>query len=130
MEAGRKLAAPIQRYNDPRLYGKTFVEPFYRSYQLAKSVTYPFHPACDRITECATRALKFRSAAFTLAATAVPALVGRIIQIIHYHSIPKKIRLNPTPVKIDNLQLPHLMPCPHPPLKFTMAQVVEMYSLF
>lgn len=113
------MPAPIQRYSDPRLYGTTLVKPFSASYQWIRTVAHPLHPKCSLITECAVRAMKIMTGTIALAITALPALVGRLIQIIHYHSISKEIRANPPEVIVDGMQLPRLQPCQMPgPTKY------------
>jgi hypothetical protein len=108
------MAAPIQRYSDPRLYGTTLVKPFNASYQWIRTVAHPLHPKCSLIAECAVRAMKIVTGALALAITAFPALIGRLIQIIHYHSIAKKVRANPPEVIVDGMRLPRLQACPMP----------------
>ena len=77
------MPAPIQRYSDPRLYGTTLVKPFDKSYQWIRTVAHPLHPECSLVAECAVRAMKVLTGSLALAVTALPALIGRIIQIIH-----------------------------------------------
>lgn len=111
------MAAPIQRYNDPRLYGTTLVKPFNESYQWIRTAAHPLHPKCSRVTECAFKAMKIVSGTIALVITAIPALVGRIIQIIHYHSISNEIRLKPPTVKVNGMELPELQKCSMSPSK-------------
>ncbi|MBF8262869.1 MAG: hypothetical protein HW387_534 [Parachlamydiales bacterium] len=108
------MAAPIQRYCDPRLLGTTLVKPFDKSYQWIRTVAHPLHPKCSLIMECAVRAIKILTGILTMAITSLPALVGRIIQIIHYHSISKTGRLNPPEIVVNNMHLPRLEPCQMP----------------
>lgn len=108
------MAAPIQRYSDPRLYGTTLVKPCNVSYQWIRTVSHPLHPKCSLITECAVRAMKILTGSVALAVTALPALIGRLIQIIHYHSISKEMRAKPPEVSVDGMQLPTLQPCAMP----------------
>ncbi len=108
------MAAPIQRYSDPRLYGTTLVKPFNASYQWIRTVANPLHTKCSIITECAVRTLKVITGILALAITALPALTGRLIQIIHYHAISKENRAAPSEVVVGGMKLPHLTPCSLP----------------
>lgn len=108
------MTAPIQRYSDPRLQGTILVKPFNASYQWIRTVSHPLHPKCNKITECALRAIKIITGSVALTITALPALVGRLIQMIHYHSMAKEIRAKPPEVIIDGMRLPRLEPCPMP----------------
>lgn len=113
------MPASIQRYSDPRLYGITLVKPFDKSYQWIRTVAHPLHPECSLVAECAIRAMKMLTGSLALAATALPALIGRAIQIIHYHSISADVRANPPEVVVDGMRLPDLQYCPMPaPKKF------------
>lgn len=109
------MAAPIQRYSDPRLYGIILVTPFEQSYEWISTVAHPLHPRCSMITECTVRAMKVFTGILAIAMTTALALVGRIIQIIHYHSISENARLYPVQVSVDGMQLPRLRTCPLPP---------------
>lgn len=111
------MAAPIQRYSDPRLFGITLVKPFNTAYQWIRTVTHPLHPKCNLITECAIRTMKMMTGSVALAMTALPALVGRIIQMIHYHTLSKNVLSNPPQVIVDGMQLPHLESCSMPAAK-------------
>lgn len=113
------MPAPIQRYRDPRLYGTTLVKPFDKSYQWIRTVVHPLHPECSLVVECAIRGMKVLTGSLALAATVLPVLIGRIIQIIHYHSISTNVRANPPEVVVDGMHLPNLQYCPMPaPKKF------------
>ncbi|MBS0626365.1 MAG: hypothetical protein JSS32_09975 [Verrucomicrobia bacterium] len=113
------MAAPIQRYSDPRLNGTILTKPFYDSYQWIRTVNHPMHPKCNRIEECAVRAMKAITGALALVLTALPALVGRAIQIIHYHRLSRVERLSPERIDVDGLTLPEKEACPLPgPEKF------------
>lgn len=113
------MAAPIQRYSDPRLYGTTLVKPFDKSYQWIRTIAHPLHPECNLVEECAARAMKALTGILALAITALPALIGHIIQIIHYHSLSADDRAHPPEVVIDDMHLPNLQTCPMPaPMKF------------
>lgn len=105
------MPAPIQRYRDPRLYGASLVKPFDQSYQWIRTVAHPRHPECNLMIECAVRAMKVFTGTFSLAMTALPALIGRVIQIIHYHYISADIRANPAEVMVDGMCLPALQSC-------------------
>jgi hypothetical protein len=108
------MAAPIHRYSDLRLYGTTFVKPFNYSYQWIKTVGNPLHPQCNLIAECAIRAIKLLIGTVVMTGTALPASIGRIIQITHYHFISKAIRLHPPKISINDMELPSLQPCTVP----------------
>ncbi|MGK5594681.1 MAG: hypothetical protein ACSNEK_04905 [Parachlamydiaceae bacterium] len=114
---GTFMAAPIQRYSDPRLYGTILVKPFNQSYQWTKTVTNPFHPNCNLVTECTIRAIKTITGVLALAFTALPALIGRVFQVMHYHSLSKSTRAHPPEVIVDGIRLPHLQNCPMPASK-------------
>jgi hypothetical protein len=105
------MAAPIQRYSDPRLYGSTLVRPYNASYQWIKTVAHPLHPKANLIAEVAIRSFKLTTGVIAISVIAVPALVGRSIQIIHYHCISQEVRLNPPQIAIDGMQLPRLETC-------------------
>ncbi len=111
------MAAPIQRYSDPSLYGGVFVKPFDKSYQWTRTVVHPLHPKCNLIAECAVRAMKILTGTLAMAMTALPALVGRVIQMVHYHCIPKEVRANPEPGSVGEIRLPRLESCALPPPK-------------
>ena len=108
------MAAPVQRYSDPRLYGVTFTKPLNKSYEWIRAVANPLHPKCSLIEECAVRAIKVLTGILAIAITSLPALVGRIAQVIHYHSISEDVRLHPPEVIIDGMHLPSLQACPMP----------------
>jgi hypothetical protein len=113
------MAAPIQRYGDPRLYGTTFVKPLDKSYQWIRTASNPLHPKCCLIMECAVRVLKLVTGTFAIAITCAPALVGRSIQVIHYHCLSREARAHPQAVAVAGMHLPKLEPCPMPkPKKF------------
>ncbi len=105
------MAAPIQRYSDPRLHGTCFVKTCASSYEWIRTVAHPIHPECNLVAEVAVRALKVFTGALAIVITALPALIGRIIQIIHYHTLSSAIRARPPIVVINNLQLPDLESC-------------------
>ena len=111
------MPAPIQRYSDPRLYGITLVNPFNKSYQWIRTVAHPWHPQCNVVAECAVRAMKAFTGILALAVTALPALIGRIIQIVHYHSISADGREEPPEVVVNAMHLPDLQYCSMPASK-------------
>jgi hypothetical protein len=78
---------PITDYSDSRLCGASLVSPFHHSYKWIESITDPFDPNCNPIADCAARALKLLAAITAIMITVLPALIGRIIQIIHYYTI-------------------------------------------
>lgn len=41
----------------------------------------------------------------------IPAIVGRVIQISHYHYLSVDARLHPVQVTVEELSLPRLQPC-------------------
>lgn len=113
------MPAPIQRYNDPRLYGTAWVSSFRHSYQWIRTVAHPWHPHCNQVAECAIRVTKSVTGILAMAVTALPALIGRTIQIIHYHLISREKREHPAEVVVQGMHLPYLEPCPLPaPKKF------------
>lgn len=108
------MAAPIQRYSDPRLYGSSFVKPFNASYQWIRTVAHPWHPKCSLITECAVRAMKIVTGVFALALTTPSTLIGRFIQFLHYHSISVEGRAKPKAITVNGMELPRLKACSLP----------------
>lgn len=74
----------IPKYHS-NLYGSSLVKPFSFSYQWTKSALYPSPSKYNIITECAIRSLKLLTGILALSITALPALAGRLIQIIHFH---------------------------------------------
>lgn len=114
MATKETVGAPIQRYSDPRLYGATLAKPWNQSYQWIRTIIHPLHPKCSLINECGIRAIKLVIGIVALAATAIPALIGRLIQIIHYHSLSPAYRENPPAISINGMKLPHLQPCQTP----------------
>jgi len=91
-------AAPILRYSDPRLYGTFLVQPWSMAYEWTRTVTNPWPPACNPVVECAVRGFKIVSGLCALAATCVPALAGRLVQMGHYHSMSTEKREKPRPI--------------------------------
>ena len=90
------MGAPIQRYNDPRLYGHEFAKLFCECYQFTRrTVAYPLPPNSPLITECAIRALKFFAGMLGMILAAAPAFMGRLIQVLHYHSLSQVTRGKP-----------------------------------
>jgi hypothetical protein len=75
---------------------------------LIKTVFHPLHVECDLVTELAIRAIKAVVGIFALAITALPALFGRIAQIIHFHAISANNRAHPPEVKVSGMSLPEL----------------------
>lgn len=108
------MAAPIIRYSDPRLYGTAFVKPFETSYQWIRTVAHPWHPKCALIIECAVRAMKIATGTIALALTALLALLGRIVQILHYHSLSFNSRMHPPKITVGDIQLPPTLNCKLP----------------
>ncbi len=100
------MPAPIQRYSDPRLYGVTLVKPFDASYEWIRTVVHPIHPKCNLIAECAVRAMKILTGLLAIVVTMLPALIGRVIQIVHYHEIPVGFRKRPPEVVVNGMHLP------------------------
>lgn len=105
------MAAPILRYSDPRLFGTCIVKPCASSYEWTRNAINPIHPNSNLVVEVAFRALKAFTGTLAIAITALPALVGRVIQMIHYNSLSPSIRENPPTVAINNMQLPTLKGC-------------------
>ncbi len=108
------MAAPIQRYSDPRLYGITLTKPFNQSYQWIRTVSHPIHPKCNHLAEYAVRIMKVVTGILSVAITGAPALIGRLIQIIHYHTLSEEHRAEPPVVMIPGRRLPTLQPCDLP----------------
>lgn len=106
--------APIQRYSDPRLYGTAIVKPFAQSYEWIRTVANPWHPKCSLIEECAVRAMKVVTGLIALVLTIQPALVGRCIQILHYHLLSQEGRNTPPEVVFEGFHLPKPSPCELP----------------
>lgn len=111
---GDFMAAPIQRYSDPRLYGTSLVSPFAGSYEWIRTVAHPWHPRCSFVAECAFRAMKTFTGIVALGISALPALAGRIVQIIHYHWIPAEVRAHPAEIVIKGMHLPQREVCSKP----------------
>lgn len=105
------MGAPIIKYSDPRLYGAILTKPFEISYQWIRTSVHPWHPKCLVIVECAVRAIKILTGILLLALTAFPAFLGRLIQLIHYHSKETINRANPTELLVNGLHLPKLERC-------------------
>lgn len=105
------LAAPIQRYGDCRLWGAFLTQPFSKAYQWTRVASYPLHPRGSVVYDCALKALRLLTGALALAATALPALAGRILQIMHYHSLSQEARAYPRPIAVREMNLPALTPC-------------------
>jgi len=79
------MAAPIQRYTDPRLTGEFLAVPLEKSYAWIRTVTNPVHPKCSKSYEYVVRAFKALTGVIALALTTLPWLLGRSIQVISYH---------------------------------------------
>lgn len=79
-------------YSDPRLYGTVLVNPFEKSCQMVEATMYALEPKCslNDVVENVVRVMTIIIGILAIAITAAPALIGRMIQIIHYHSLPKK----------------------------------------
>jgi hypothetical protein len=95
-------AAPIIRYSDPRLYGTALVKPFAASYGWVVPVTYPifYYSTVSIIAEFAMRLFNALLGCIGMAVTALPALVGRLIQALHYHCKSVQNRQAPTAIAI------------------------------
>ena len=123
-------AAPIQRYSDPRLYGVTLTKPFNGSYQWIRTIAHPMHPHCSLIVECAVRAIKIVTGTLALTLTAVPALIGRVVQMAHYHFMSQDDRARPVEVLVKHLFLPGLAPClPPNPTKVVYHGTAEAAAI-
>lgn len=97
----------IPKYNDSYLYGSSLVKPFTLSYRWTKSALYPSITKYNIIAECAIRSLKLLTSILALSITALPALAGRFIQIIHLQFFYKKDKKNLLKSTTNNLNLSH-----------------------
>jgi hypothetical protein len=99
--------APIQRYSDPRLYGDILVRPFremYGSWMLP--VRNPVHPHSNYYVEMGRRSLNALVGVVCIVALSVFPLIGRIVQMIHYHSLAEAKRKKPEAVSYQGMSLP------------------------
>lgn len=109
------MAAPIQRYSDPRLEGSCRTTPFFHALYQFKSAFSPIHPQSDLQKEVAKRTELAAHSAIKMCSEAFPAAMGRMEQIVHYHSLSEEERASPPAIDVDGLRLPTLKPTSLPP---------------
>jgi hypothetical protein len=101
------MGAPIQRYGDSRLCGTALVKPFSAASLWTRTGFNPILPNSEaRTAEVALRIFKVFTGFVAMAATFAVALIGRLIQILHYHWISSHDRNLPGVVAIEGLGLP------------------------
>jgi hypothetical protein len=107
--------APIQRYSDPRLFGAALVNPWQRSYEEGRRALHPLHPRASQIEQVCIRALHLVRGVLAMALTFLPGLVGRVCQMIDYHSRSKDALRHPSVVELEGMSLSDfLRPCTPP----------------
>ncbi|MDE3045966.1 MAG: hypothetical protein KGJ02_04915 [Verrucomicrobiota bacterium] len=106
----------IQTYSDSRLRGDWLVKPFTASYQWMRTAFNPCHPQANVLVECALRVVKVVTGVLAMIVTVWPALVGRLVQITHYHCMTKARRGFPPTCGVGNFTLPSpaMNSCPVP----------------
>src|SRR5690606_22895121 len=102
------VAAPIQRYQDPRLNGFDQTLDFTDHYYRFRSVFSPLLPSCDPFEESKQRIEKAAFHAMQMVKAAPTALQGRLTQLVHYHSLSEEQRRAPAEEVVNGLKLPKL----------------------
>jgi len=105
------MAAPIQRYGDCRLYGTCLVSPCNISYEWMKTAVNPIHPKAHLINECGVRSIKIVASFIAISLTLLPLLIGKSLQIIHYHLLSSEYREAPEEAIVEGLTLPKFKEC-------------------
>lgn len=117
--------APIQKYSDPRLYGIALVEPFREVYaSWISPLRNPIHPASNKLIEIGRRSCNALVGVVVSIVLSVFAMVGRVAQIIHFHSLSAEARRKPAAIAHKGLRIPALQgePSEAPDLSFKECQ--------
>lgn len=104
-------AAPIFRSSDERLYGSSLVKPFESLHNSCiRTVSNPIHPGTQKTAEYARRIFKAIIGFIGMVIISPIALIGKAIQVIHYHVLSKSKRDQPETVSVNGISLPKLKP--------------------
>lgn len=101
--------ASINHYSDSRLYGHGLVEPFQKMYNSwIRPINNPIHEQSNRYIEIGRRSCNALIGSIIILSLSILPVLGRLLQMIHYHLLSKESRLKPAAIVVEGIRLPKL----------------------